>query len=83
MTELKAKKANKKGSKIEPRKKKVDPLMELEGNQKLNSIKKTQFKKQKKDNKRKEKVIKTLSDGLENINLSLNDNNYDFKTDFK
>ena len=35
------------------RKKKIDPLFEIEGNQKLNQIKKLQFKKQKKESARR------------------------------
>lgn len=43
------------------RKKKTDPLFELEGNQKLNKIKKLQFKKEKKDKaKRGEHLSKTI-----------------------
>lgn len=37
----------------ETRKKKTDPLLELEGNQKLNKINKLQFKKQKKEQARR------------------------------
>lgn len=58
--------------------------MEIEGNQKLNQIKKKQFKKEKKDRNRKEKVVLQLSNGLENINMSKSSNeDYDFNVDFE
>lgn len=67
--------------------KKIDPEMELEGNQKLNQIKKKQFKKEKKQRNRRDKVAQQLSAGLENFSLNMDKNNaneadYDFKTDF-
>ncbi|CAH1998928.1 unnamed protein product [Acanthoscelides obtectus] len=68
-----------------PRVKKPDPEMELEGNQKLNQLKKNQFKKEKKQRKRREKVALQLSAGLENFNItegSTSTESYDFKTDF-
>ena len=51
----KEKKVEKTISKKTPveRKKKVDPLFEIEGNQKLNKVKKLQFKKEKKARARK------------------------------
>lgn len=39
----------------EPRKKKTDPIFEIEGNQKLNKLNKLQFKKEKKDRARRGK----------------------------
>lgn len=58
--------------------------MEIEGNQKLNQIKKKQFKKERKDRNRKEKVVLQLSNGLENINMSKSSNeDYDFNVDFE
>lgn len=63
------------------RKKKTDPLFELEGNQKLNKIKKLQFKKEKKDKAKREKLTTRLADQLNEINLSTSDN-YDFNVDF-
>lgn len=45
----KGKKGDPKANAIEPRKKKVEPLFEIEGNQKLNKLSKLQFKKQKKE----------------------------------
>ncbi|KAI4500450.1 hypothetical protein M0802_004412 [Mischocyttarus mexicanus] len=62
-------------------KKKTDPLMELEGNQKLNKLQKLQFKKEKKNKVRREKATSILADQLEGFNLSSQDN-YDFSTDF-
>ncbi|XP_015182839.1 PREDICTED: guanine nucleotide-binding protein-like 3 homolog [Polistes dominula] len=62
-------------------KKKTDPLMELEGNQKLNKLQKLQVKKEKKDKARREKATSVLADQLEGFNLSSSDN-YDFNTDF-
>lgn len=70
----------------EARKKKPNPTMELEGNQKLNTIKKKEFKKQKKDAKRREKVALQLSAGLEGFSLSPKKDkpseSYNFDTDF-
>lgn len=62
-------------------KKKTDPQMELEGNQKLNKLQKLQFKKEKKEKARREKATSILADQLEGFNLSSSDN-YDFNTDF-
>ncbi|XP_066260480.1 guanine nucleotide-binding protein-like 3 homolog [Euwallacea similis] len=67
--------------------KKTDPEMALEGNQKLNQIKRKQFKKEKKDRCRKEKVAQQLAAGLENFSLRSGDLNqshedYNFDTDF-
>lgn len=42
-----------KQNKNETRKKKVDPLFEIEGNQKLNKLNKLQFKKEKKERARR------------------------------
>lgn len=61
--------------------------MELEGNKKLNQIKKKQFKKEKKQRKRRDKVALQLATGLENFSLNADKSNlmeddYDFKTDF-
>lgn len=66
---------------------KIDREMELEGNQKLNQIKKKQFKKEKKQRNRRDKVAQQLSAGLENFSLDIDKTNamvddYDFKTDF-
>jgi len=63
------------------RKKKADPLTEIEGNQKLNQLNKLQFKKQKKDRVRKERVATNLAGQLESFNLNMSDN-YDFDADF-
>ncbi|CAH1156217.1 unnamed protein product [Phaedon cochleariae] len=68
------------------RTKKVDPEMELEGNQKLNQIKKLQFKKEKKQRNRRAKVSKELSQSLESFSLktdkSMSVESYDFDADF-
>lgn len=62
--------------------KNVDSEMLLEGNQKLNQLKKKQFKKEKKDMARKEKLSKQLSAGLESVSLKTQSEDYDFETDF-
>ncbi|XP_043475681.1 guanine nucleotide-binding protein-like 3 homolog [Leptopilina heterotoma] len=64
------------------KKKKTDPLFEIEGNQNLNKIKKLQFKKEKKERARKEKEAVQLSNQLDQISVNTNDD-YDFDTDFK
>ncbi|XP_060522109.1 guanine nucleotide-binding protein-like 3 homolog [Cylas formicarius] len=69
---------------------KADPEMSLEGNQMLNRVKKAQFKKQKKDKRRKEKVALQLSTGLESFSLADDSSSkklkpsedYDFDTDY-
>ncbi|XP_030758665.1 guanine nucleotide-binding protein-like 3 homolog [Sitophilus oryzae] len=66
------------------REKKVDPEMLLEGNLKLNQVRKNQFKKEKKQRGRREKVAQQLSAGLENFSLgSDSKEDYDFNEDFK
>ncbi|XP_071877507.1 nucleostemin 1 [Bombus fervidus] len=65
----------------EQRKKKTDPIFEIEGNQKLNKLNKLQFKKEKKDRVRREKAAVKLADQLEGFNISAPDD-YDFNTDF-
>ncbi|XP_044272273.1 guanine nucleotide-binding protein-like 3 homolog [Tribolium madens] len=78
---VESKKSKKKSGKTEA--KKVDPEMELEGNQKLNQIRKNQFKKERKLRNRREKVAQQLASGLENFTLkSDNDKDYDFDTDY-
>lgn len=77
----KSEKAAKKKVPVE-RKKKTDPLFEIEGNQKLNKVKKLQFKKDKKERARKEKEASQLANQLDEISVSVNDD-YDFDTDFK
>ncbi|XP_011877644.1 PREDICTED: guanine nucleotide-binding protein-like 3 homolog [Vollenhovia emeryi] len=62
------------------RKKKSDPLFEIEGNQKLNKLKKLQFRKEKKDRVRKEKAAAKLAGQLEGFKLTSDE--YDFNTDF-
>lgn len=60
--------------------------MELEGNQQLNQIRKKQFKKEKKQRNRREKVAQQLATGLENFSLNtskeMSVESYDFDTDF-
>lgn len=66
-------------------KKKTDPEMQLEGNLKLNKVRKMQFKKDKKKKNRAEKVALQLSAGLENVEIKTNKaetENYDFDADF-
>lgn len=66
--------------------KKTDPTMELEGNKSLNKLKRKEFKKQKKDQRRREKVAVQLSAGLENFSLTTSpnkgDKDYSFEKDF-
>ncbi|KZC08771.1 PREDICTED: guanine nucleotide-binding protein-like 3 homolog [Dufourea novaeangliae] len=78
---LKKKLENAKKHAQQTRKKKTDPMFELEGNQKLNKLNKLAFKKEKKDRARREKVSVQLSSQLEGFNLSTRDD-YDFNTDF-
>lgn len=60
--------------------KKPDPLFEIEGNQKLNKLKKLEFKKQKKEQAKREKAATKLAGQLEDFKFSSDD--YDFNTDF-
>ncbi|XP_014479559.1 PREDICTED: guanine nucleotide-binding protein-like 3 homolog [Dinoponera quadriceps] len=62
------------------RKKKTDPLSEIDGNKKLNKLNKLQFKKEKKKKARAEKAAVKLAGQLEGFNLRTDD--YDFNTDF-
>ncbi|KOX78639.1 Guanine nucleotide-binding protein-like 3 like protein [Melipona quadrifasciata] len=78
---LKKKLEKSKKKQDETRKKKIDPIFEIEGNQKLNKLNKLQFKKQKKNRVKKKAVIK-LADQLEAFNISTSDD-YDFSTDFE
>ncbi|XP_076640527.1 nucleostemin 1 [Colletes latitarsis] len=72
---------NKRKNMDESRKKKVDPLFEIEGNQKLNKLKKLQFKKEKRAQARSEKLAVHLSGQLSEFSITTSDD-YDFKTDF-
>ncbi|XP_006615063.1 guanine nucleotide-binding protein-like 3 homolog [Apis dorsata] len=65
----------------ETRKKKTDPLFEIEGNQKLNKMNKLRFKKEKKEQARREKAAIKLAGQLEEFNISTSDD-YDFNTEF-
>jgi len=78
------KKKNIPKKKPQAREKKVDSEMLLEGNLQLNRIKKKQFKKEKKDRARKNKLSEKLALGLENFSLENKDKSesYDFNTDF-
>lgn len=78
---LKKKLDNAKKHANDTRKKKTDPLHEIEGNQKLNKLNKMAFKKEKKEKARREKVAVQLSGQLEGFTLSAPDD-YDFNTDF-
>ncbi|KAK4876229.1 hypothetical protein RN001_012651 [Aquatica leii] len=74
-----------KKGKGETRLKKVDPEMLLEGNQQLNKVKKMQFKKAKKKERRKEKIALQVASGLENFTdptQKQESDSYDFNTDF-
>ncbi|KAM3961640.1 nucleostemin 1 [Aphomia sociella] len=72
-----------KGSKSKERTK-TDPEMLLEGNTKLNKIRKMQFKKDKKNKVRYEKKTVDLAGVLENVTLTSapKKDDYDFKDDF-
>ncbi|KAK9303438.1 hypothetical protein QLX08_004918 [Tetragonisca angustula] len=78
---LKKKLEKSKKKEDETRKKKIDPIFEIEGNQKLNKLNKLQFKKEKKDQIRREKAAIKLAGQLEAFNISRSDD-YDFSTDF-
>lgn len=75
------KKLEKKKNMDEARKKKTDPLFEIEGNQKLNKLNKLQFKKEKKNRARREKAATKLAGQFEGFNISAPDD-YNFNTDF-
>ncbi|GAB1862097.1 Guanine nucleotide-binding protein-like 3-like protein [Camponotus japonicus] len=62
------------------KKKKPDPVFEIEGNQKLNKLRKLEFKKQKKERAKREKATAKLAGKLENFKFNSDD--YDFNTDF-
>ncbi|CAH2229147.1 jg20760 [Pararge aegeria aegeria] len=64
---------------------KADPEMLIEGNTKLNKLRKMQFKRDKKKKARNEKQAVNLADVLENVTLSSANKSdvYDFKEDFK
>lgn len=79
---LKKKLEKSKKKQDETRKKKIDPIFEIEGNQKLNKLNKLQFKKQKKDRVKREKAAIKLADQLEGFNIATSDD-YDFNTDFE
>ncbi|KAM7360080.1 nucleostemin 1 [Cochliomyia hominivorax] len=66
------------------RKPKLDPTMELEGNQTLNKNIKEQLKKKKKQNARNEKKVAKIADVLDNFSLSTtnDDDKYDFDQDY-
>lgn len=63
---------------------KADPEMQLEGNVKLNHLRKMQFKKDKKSKAKNEKRAQNLADVLENVTLTTykKPDDYDFKADF-
>ncbi|XP_023936909.2 guanine nucleotide-binding protein-like 3 homolog [Bicyclus anynana] len=64
---------------------KSDPEMLIEGNTKLNKLRKMQFKRDKKKKARNEKQAVQLADVLETVTLTTGKKNdeYDFKEDFK
>lgn len=81
MNEKRNKKLTETKKDINSRKKKVEPLFEIEGNQKLNKHNKLQFKKQKKEKVKREKEAGKLADQFGDFSLSTGDN-YNFDTDF-
>lgn len=60
-------------------------LSETLGNQKTNQNRKSEWKKQKKVNKRNERKVNDVADVLENFSLDVGSKNdsYDFKVDFE
>ncbi|KAG8228026.1 hypothetical protein J437_LFUL003662 [Ladona fulva] len=81
--EAKSGKGNSKESLKENKKKAKDPLMLLEGNQRLNKLKKIEIKKIKKAKARQDKQANIVAGALEEISISAADDDYDFSTDFK
>lgn len=77
----KAKKLDTKKVALEGRRKRTDPLFEIEGNQKLNRLSKLQFKKEKKEQARKAKAARKLMGQSEEVNPNVSED-YDFNTDF-
>lgn len=80
-------KKKQKVNKREPKaKKEEDSEMALEGNQKLNKIRKMQFKKEKKKENRQLKAALKLSESVEKVTLKENvvseSDNYNFEQDF-
>lgn len=65
-------------------KQKRDPEMELEGNLKLNKVRRQQFKKEKKKRNREAKAALQLSTELKNVKIKekVEGEDYDFKEDF-
>lgn len=55
--------------------------MQLEGNRQLNQLRKKQFKKEKKERNRREKVALQLSAGLENFSLNMDESENFMNTD--
>ncbi|XP_011260911.1 guanine nucleotide-binding protein-like 3 homolog [Camponotus floridanus] len=77
---LKKKLQNTKKDVAAEKKEKLDPLFEIEGNQKLNKLRKLEFKKQKKERAKREKATAKLAGKLEDFKFNSDD--YDFNTDF-
>lgn len=71
-----------KGILKETKKKFKDPLMVLEGNQKLNKINKLEFKKMKRAKARQEKQANAVAGAIGEISLNVDEDDYDFSTDF-
>ncbi|XP_063989626.1 guanine nucleotide-binding protein-like 3 homolog [Diachasmimorpha longicaudata] len=63
------------------RTKKVEPVFEIEGNQKLNKLTKLQFKRQKKEKVKRERAAGKLADQFSAFDLNTRDD-YNFDTDF-
>lgn len=62
---------------------KMDPEMQLEGNTKLNKLRKQQFKRDKKKNAKQDKQAVNLAGALENVTLTtFKKDDYNFKEDF-
>lgn len=66
---------------FERKQKRKDPEMQLEGNLKLNQIKKQQFKKERKKRNREEKAALQVSAGLESFTIknTSETEDYDFE----
>ncbi|XP_046391769.1 guanine nucleotide-binding protein-like 3 homolog [Ischnura elegans] len=70
------------GASKKEKRKKVDTLMSLEGNQKLNKRAKMEFKRLKKARARQAKQADAMSGSFGEISINEKDDNYDFTTDF-
>ncbi|XP_034946041.1 guanine nucleotide-binding protein-like 3 homolog [Chelonus insularis] len=68
--------------KVTKKTQKIDPVFEIEGNQKLNKHNKLLFKKQKKEKIKREKEATKLANQLDEFSMEDKEDEYDFDTDF-